>query len=580
MKTQRRLFSTRTPAISFDLIEHTHHASLLEKAGTSSLTSLLSSQPTSATSSQFPTRTSSGTDGAGDYYGIPVTPPQRPINLPDIFVFTPSDDDPGQAPNYYCAFRASEQQPSPPTPDLAKLNEALEFLERMTEDLPTFGRLPGVALDKMVVLPKRRLSVDMPAPGQALFESEVAVAAALLESSYRSQSKAKTKVGVAQAIKNAFKVKLRTRQADRASTAEGSKGQHFYHYTRRSEYDSSSQQGFTPFAKERSPKSRSIPPKHSTQPLHSSFDFNVADAIPHSPYDYLSGLPLTSNSNFPRRRKDSGIKKLFRQTKGGALWAGGTSNPAARQSTPHLPSRSTWESDLLSSPPLPSNSGFPSQLSSQPSRGQSVKSLPLQGARVDTWTYPSNVDIPPIPPRFESNREVPPCPTAHPKPLPPIPPPLQPAFELREKPQRRLASYRKPVPRIEPLPSHEGYPERSSHSPGPVTSSNCPASGSPFSTPLSSLRRSLQSVSPTSDSQNESPLSPNVNSPRSLLARLSLASSKKTSIHLSEASSTLGPSVLEKEDPKEDIQTPESRRRLMQLDSLHFSDLDFDILTF
>ncbi|KAG9049081.1 hypothetical protein FS837_011209 [Tulasnella sp. UAMH 9824] len=597
MKAQSRFLIRRTPAISFDLVAHPQHVSRFTTAGPPP-SSPLSSEPTSASSYHITTRTSSGTRAEGDYYGALTTPQQGGVSLPDIFVYTPFDEDSGRPPNSYCAFRASEQQSSPPTPDLAKLNEALEYLERITEDLPKFERLPGVALDKMVVLPKRKLSVDMPVPGQSLLETEVAAAAALLESSYTAQHKSKSKFGVAKTIKNVLNIKSgklpytgAAQQVERAestprtgqfaNSTPKSGSPHVYHYTLRSERQSAVRQHGDIKGRDFSSYHHVFPPQQSAQ-FQSFFGFNGSGStLNPSPNE---SLPST-DPRTPRRKRGAGFSKLFRKTTGPRLWTGGDSpcylKTTSRQSIPYPYSWAKWEPDFLSTPPLSPQNQLPDKLYQHTTPAHSTQSLPLQKPRNgkekgSTRVQPSDADIPPVPPlppQFVSTS------TARTNPLPPPPFTLQPAFELKDRPTRRTASYRKPVPDI------LSTPPRTRESPvdpgwsGGFHPSSIPAN--PFSSPLSSLRRAVQSMSPKSVSQTAGSLfSSTALSPRALLNRFSLTPSKRSPTHSDDANTFSWPWTSDDVESSCEVSPIESRRQMMQLDSLHFSDLDFDASKF
>lgn len=602
MKAQSRFLIRRTPAVSFDLVAHPQHLSRFTETEMPTSPPFLS-EPTSASSYHIPTRTSSGTDAEGDYYGAPTTPQQGGINLPDIFVFTPSDEGSGRPPNSYCAFRASEHQPSPPTPDLAKLNEALDYLERITEDLPKFGRLPGVALDKMVVLPRRKLSVDMPVPSQSLLETEVGAAAALLESSYTTQHKRKSKFDVTKAIKNVLKAKSGTKPAypgaaqkieragstlrtvQVANSTGGLGSPHVYHYTLRSEQQSPVRQCGASEAHDSSPRPHMPYPQQSAQPLQSFFGFN-RDGSGSTLYPSPTTSFPSTHASTSRRKTGANFSRLFRKTKGPRLWTGGDSSSSyveatSRQPTPSPCSWTKWESDFSSAPPLSPQHRLPDKIYQRSTSAHSAQFLPLQKSRNgkgkgDTWIQPSDADIPPVPPlplQFVSTS------TAPTNPPPPPPPPLQPAFELKDKPTRRTASYRKPVPDIlstppgtRDLPIDSGWPGGSPPSPIPTN---------PFSSPLSSLRRAVQSMSPNSVSQNAgSPFSSTALSPRALLNRFSFTPSKQSSARSDDSNIMPWPWTSDEVELRCAVPPIESRGRMMQLDSLHFSDLDFDALTF
>lgn len=599
MKAQRRFIIGRTPAVSFDLISHPKPVSRSHTAEISS-SSLFSSEPTSASGSYFPRRTNSGTDAESDYYGAPATPRQREINLPDIFVFTPSDEDPSRPPNSYCAFRASDQ-PSPPTPDLDKLNEALEYMERMTEKLPTFGRIPGVPLDKMAVLPKRKLSIDMPCPG--LLETEVAAAAALLESSYAAKRKNKSNAGVAKAIKNVLKIGLGMKPTNQGAAQKGGgagstqrtaqpakattelESPHVYHYTLRSEHKRLDRQHAARRTRDLLPESKFRSRQSSNQPYQSFVNLDGSGSTLYS--SRTTSLPST-NCSPSRRKGGGGVSKLFRKEKGPPLWASrdlsSYANATTRQSTPHLPSRERREFDCPSTPPLSSWGQLPDRLYMQTPCGQSAQSLPLRKSQETKekdhdWVYPDDAEIPPVPPLPLHLVSIPTKSTVPTEPLSPPPPsPLQPAFELDERPRQRTSSYRKPVPDILPTPPRGREssidPSRPKGFPG-----TRPVPASPFSSPLSNLKRVIQSMSQSSTPQNAgSPFSSTVPSPRSFLNRFSLASPKRSPVH-SEATNSK-PWLWAEEEPSVQAPPIEPRRRMMQLDSLHFSDLDFDASKF
>ncbi|KAG8948267.1 hypothetical protein FRC04_009905 [Tulasnella sp. 424] len=602
MKAQGRFIIRRTPAVSFDLISHPQPVSRSYIARISS-PSLLSSEPTSASGSYFPNRTHSGTDTESAYHGAPATPPQRETNLPDIFVFTPSDEDPSRPPNSYCAFRASDQ-PSPPTPDLDKLNEALEYMERITEKLPTFGRIPGIPLEKMAVLPKRKLSVDMPCPG--LLETEVAAAAVLLESSYTAKRKSKSNAGVAKAIKSVLKIGLgrkstnqgaaqkggragstqRTAQPAKATTELGSP--HVYHYTLKSEHKSLDRQDAARGTRDMLPESKFHPLQSSNQPFQSFVGLDGSGPTLYS--SQTTSLPST-NCSPSRRKGGGGVSKLFRKEKGSPLWTSrdlsSYTNATTRQSTPHLPSRERRELDCPPTGPLSSWGQLPDRLYMQTPWEQSAQSLPLQKSQETeekghAWVYPDDMEIPPVPPlplHLVSIQEIPTKSTAPTEPLSPPPPsPLQPAFELDERPRQRTPSYRKPVPEILSTPprGRESPIDPSRLKGSPRTR---PVPASPFSSPLSNLKRAIQSMSPSSTPQNTgSPLSSTVPSPRPFLNRFPLASPKRSPVH-SEATNS-NPWLWAAQEPEPKAPPIESRRRMMQLDSLHFADLDFDASKF
>lgn len=598
MKAQSRFLIRRTPAVSFDLVAQPQHLSRFTAAGPPP-SPPLSLEPTSASSYCIPTRTSSGTDVDADYYGAPTTPQQGRVSLPDIFVFTPCDEDSGRPPNSYCAFRASEQHPSPPTPDLAKLNEALEYLERITEDLPKFGRLPGVPLDKVAVLPKRKLSVDMPVPGQSLLETEVAAAAALLESSYTTQHKSKSIFGVTKTIKDVLKTKSgakptytgaaqklervgstpRTGQFANSTLEVGSP--HVYHYTLRSERQNVVQRHRDSKGRDSSSKHHVLPPQQSAQ-FQSFFGFNGSGStLNPSPNELLPSMDIGT----PRRKRGAGFSKLFRKTKGPRLWTGGDSpsyvKATSRQSIPYPYSWAKWEPESPSTPPLSPQNQLPDKLYQHTTSAHSTQSLPLQKYRNgkekgDTRVQPSDADIPPVPPlppQFAS------APTAQTNPPPPPPFPLQSAFELKDRPTRRTASYRKPVPDILSTPPRTRESPVDSGWPGRSPPSSIPAN--PFSSPLSNLRRAVQSMSPNSVSQTTgTPSSSTALSPRALLERFSLTSSKRSPAHSDDANTVSWPWTSDDVESSREVPPIESRRRMMQLDSLHFSDLDFDVSTF
>lgn len=88
-------------------------------------------------------------------YELPTPPTFPNFIIPDIYITTPDEED-GTASYSYRVLRAAPYEPQ--APDLNQLHEALSFLESLTESTPTFGRVPGKALEEMVVMPKKKLS--------------------------------------------------------------------------------------------------------------------------------------------------------------------------------------------------------------------------------------------------------------------------------------------------------------------------------------------------------------------------------------------------------------------------------------